>query len=239
MDAYWKKLVASALFFGAIALAGGAITLSSPGVLSTLSVTTVTATTGKFDVVDAGVLNVQGNETVAGTLTGAGTITSVTGKFNELDAGVIHIQSGATNALSIVGGLDMGSSTAGLVVHSSIVAGLYGYYLGSPATLLDSTTAPTVTGFCTSPSVPAANGTAAFSIGVGTACAGSTGTISLPSNTNGWVCDCHAITTPASQYMEQTGGTTQTCTMQNYSRTLGTALNFTDSDVYRCTARGY
>ncbi len=204
-----------------------------------ISPATVTATTGKFDVLDAGVLNVQGNAGVAGSLTVVGTSFGTTGKFNELDAGVIHIQSGATNALSIVGGAVMGSSTAGLVVNSSIGSSLYGYYLGSPLTLLDSTTAPTVSGFCTSPSVPASNGTAAFTINVGSACAGSTGTISLPTNTNGWVCDCHDVTTPASNYMEQTGGTTQTCTMQNYSRTLGTALAFTSSDVYRCTARGY
>lgn len=101
-------------------------------------------------------------------------------------------------------------------------------------------TAPTASaGFCTSPSVSASNGTAAFEVTIGSACAGSTGTITLPAATTAWVCTCHDVTSPAGNYMEQTGGSTTTCTMQNYSRTLGTAANFTSADVFRCTAMGY
>jgi hypothetical protein len=102
-----------------------------------------------------------------------------------------------------------------------------------------SQTAPTATTFCTSPSIQNANGTAAFTVNVGTGCATSVGTITMPAALTGWVATCHDVTTPAGNYVEQTGGTTTTITLQNYSRTLGTALNWTASDVLRCTAVAY
>lgn len=100
-------------------------------------------------------------------------------------------------------------------------------------------TAPTATTFCTSPSVPSNNGTIAFTINVGTACATSVGTITLPTATTGWVADCHNVTVPASNIVEQTGGTTTTVTVTNYARTTGVASNWTDSAVLRCRATAY
>ena len=103
---------------------------------------------------------------------------------------------------------------------------------------LSSSTAPVATTFCTSPSIPANNGTAAFTINVGTACATSVGTITMPTATTGWVCHFANVTAPASNVPSQTGGTTTTVTLTNYSRTTGLAANWTDSNVIRamCTA---
>ena len=105
--------------------------------------------------------------------------------------------------------------------------------------LLMSVTAPVATTFCTTPSVTANNGTAAFSINVGTACATNTGTITMPAATNGWACDFHDVTTPATNKPDQTGGTTTTVTVTNYSRTTGAALNWTSSDIIRVQCSAY
>jgi hypothetical protein len=105
--------------------------------------------------------------------------------------------------------------------------------------LLNSNTAPTVSGFCTNPSVANNNGTAAFTINVGTSCATGTGTVTLPAAANGWVCDFHDVTTPGSNNVVMTGGTATTATVQNYSRTTGSAANFTSSDVIRAKCVAY
>lgn len=103
-----------------------------------------------------------------------------------------------------------------------------------------SATAPTVSaGFCTSPSIAHPNGTAAFEINIGSACAGSTGTIAMPTATNGWVCDFRNVTAPASNTPSQTGGANNTVTVTNYVRTTGVAGNFTASDVLRAKCVGY
>ena len=103
---------------------------------------------------------------------------------------------------------------------------------------LSSSTAPTATTFCTSPSIPNNNGTAAFTINVGTACGTSTGTITLPAATTGWVCHFVNVTAPAANIPSQTGGTTTTVTLTNYARTTGLAANWTDGNIIRamCTA---
>lgn len=108
------------------------------------------------------------------------------------------------------------------------------------ARLAISPTAPTVSGFCTSPTVPANNGTAAFTIQPGTICAGiSTGTITLPAATTAWACTIQNVTTPASYVIGQTGGTTTTATITNYSRTTGLAIAWNDSDVHRVSCMAY
>lgn len=109
----------------------------------------------------------------------------------------------------------------------------------SLAGMFASTTAPTATTFCTSPSIPSSNGTAAFTINVGTACATSTGTITLPAATNGWKCDFADVTTPASNIPRQTGGTTTTVTLTNYAATTGVASNWTASEIIRASCTAY
>lgn len=104
-----------------------------------------------------------------------------------------------------------------------------------------SATDPTVaSGFCTSPTITSANGTFAFLLTIGTSCTGvTTGTLTLPTASTGWVCMFHNVTSPASFVLGQTGGTTTTVTVTNYSRTTGLATDFTDSEVIRVGCHGY
>lgn len=93
-------------------------------------------------------------------------------------------------------------------------------------------TAPTISsGFGTTPSVSANNGTIAFRINVGTGGTASSGVIGLPTATTGWNCNVDDITTPASYVTDQTASTTTTATVQNYSRTTGLATAWTASDI--------
>ena len=111
----------------------------------------------------------------------------------------------------------------------------------SGSKVLDTNTAPSIaSGFGTSPSISSNNGTAAFTLTIGTSTTGiTTGTITMPAATTGWVCSCQNVTNPASFIVGQTGGSTTTITLTNYSRTTGLATDFTASDVIRIMARGY
>ena len=104
---------------------------------------------------------------------------------------------------------------------------------------LTSNTAPTVSGFGTGASVLNSNGTTAFTIDVGTANAGSTGTIHLPTAPHGWVCHIQNVTQPATSRVGQTGGTTNTATVTNYSRSSGSATTWTNSDILQGSCFAY
>ena len=113
--------------------------------------------------------------------------------------------------------------------------GATSYTLGTTLTL--SSTAPTISsGFGTSPSIAANNGTAAFTINVGTGGTAQNGVIGLPTAAAGWVVNCQDITTNASFVVSQTASSTTTATVQNYSRTTGLAIAWTASDILHCTA---
>lgn len=100
-------------------------------------------------------------------------------------------------------------------------------------------TAPTISsGFGGSPSIASNNGTAAFTVNVGTGGATSSGVIGLPAATNGWVCNCTDLTTPGVNVTKMTAATTTTCTITNYNSTTGIAANWAASDILHCTAMG-
>lgn len=106
--------------------------------------------------------------------------------------------------------------------------------------MLLSGTAPTISaGFCTSPSISQNNGTGAFEITVGSACAAGTGTVGLPAAAHNWKCEFVDVTTNASHAISQTGGTTTTATVQDYSRTTGAAQNMVSGDVIRAHCAAY
>jgi hypothetical protein len=183
---------------------------------------------------------------------------AMSGDATIASGGAVTIAAGAVTGGKIASSTITGSNiAASTIAASNIITGTSGanipllstantWTLGqtfsgpvNAVALVDSATAPTISaGFCTSPSVVANNGTWAFTINVGSACAVSTGTVGLPAATNGWVCDAHDVTTPASNIVEQSGGTTTTVVLTNYVRTTGVAGNFTSSDVLRvkCTA---
>lgn len=106
--------------------------------------------------------------------------------------------------------------------------------------LLASVTAPTITtGFGTSPSIPHANGTAAFTINVGTSNTG-TGELTLPTAPNGWACNfVDSTTVSATVFKTQSVPTDAThVTLQNYSDAAATHA-WVDSDILTGTCLPY
>jgi hypothetical protein len=86
--------------------------------------------------------------------------------------------------------------------------------------LLVSNAAPTISsGFGTGASIASNNGTAAFTINVGTGGAATTGVIGLPTAANGWNCYATDITTNSTtdSQTKQTASSTTTATIGEFS----------------------
>lgn len=97
--------------------------------------------------------------------------------------------------------------------------------------LLASATAPTISAhFNTSgDSISSNNGTASFRVTVGTGAGTSTGTVTLPTAPTGWNCTANNLN--RADLIQQTGGNATTAIFTNYGLTIGTPVNFTNSDV--------
>lgn len=102
-----------------------------------------------------------------------------------------------------------------------------------------SKTKPTIaSGFCTSPSISNAVGTAAFSITVGSSCAAGTATLTMPAAQHGWACTFQDITT-GSLVVAQSSSSTTSVGLQAYSRTTGATANWTSGDTILGQCTGY
>ena len=102
------------------------------------------------------------------------------------------------------------------------------------STLAIGGTAPTLaSGGCTSPSAVTANGTARFSVNVGTGCSGSQPLVfTLPAATTGWNCYAQNSSNAATSVAAQSSAiSTTSVTITSYSRTTGLAQAWTDADV--------
>jgi hypothetical protein len=107
--------------------------------------------------------------------------------------------------------------------------------------VLASATAPTISsGFGTSPSVTAHNGTVAFRVNVGTGGTANSGVIGLPAASTGWNCACTDITTKTATVFlcKQTASTTTTATVGNYDA-AGAAAAWVASDVLAVSCAAY
>lgn len=107
--------------------------------------------------------------------------------------------------------------------------------------LLISGTAPTISsGFGTSPSIANQNGTAAFTINVGTGGSATSGVIGLPTANTGWSCQPTDITTTSSTVFmtKQTASSATSATIGNFNDT-GTAAAWTASDVLSVSCHAY
>ena len=198
------------------------------------------------------------------------TITDTASAAGSLAMQILGGASGTTNLISVskAGNMTLGtaptiSSTSGnltlaapggevqvTVPNVRIITTLSGKFLRFQSdgnfgilngAILASGTAPTVaSGFGTSPSISAANGSAVFTLTIGTSTTGvQTGTLTMPAATTGWACACQNVTNPDSFIVSQTGGSTTTITLKNYDRTTGLAADFTASDVIRILAFAY
>jgi len=116
--------------------------------------------------------------------------------------------------------LHVGSCTRASAVKMCVLGPLQadGYYLGS--NVLVSSTAPTIaSGFGSGASIAHNNGTAAFTINVGTGGSASSGVIGLPAAPNGWACHADDLTTQSTSVAQtaQTASTTTSATLTQYS----------------------
>ena len=94
--------------------------------------------------------------------------------------------------------------------------------------LLASSTAPTLTGFGTSPSIDGYNGTMALIISIGSGAAAA-GSINLPTAPNGWICQAEvgeAASPPTDLITFQTGYTTTSVSMAGFNPTTGAAKSW-------------
>ena len=103
-------------------------------------------------------------------------------------------------------------------------------------------TAPTIaSGFgATSPSITNANGTAAFSINVGTGTITNPGVLTMPAAAHNWVVNCTDITTVSTtNFVTQCKGTSTTSvTCTSYTDVATVGAGWTASDVLQCQAAG-
>jgi hypothetical protein len=115
-------------------------------------------------------------------------------------------------------------------------------FLFGGTNLLISPIAPTIAGgFGTSPSITVNNGTASFSINVGTGGTASSGTIGLPTATTAWHCTAFDITNPTTgggYYVKQISGTASTVVLNGFNA-AGALTAWTASDILSisCFAR--
>lgn len=148
-----------------------------------------------------------------------------------------------TGATTLNGGLTTGTSTSvnfGANGTVNIGTGTCLRSGSSSSQLFNCNIAPTISsGFGTSPSIASSNGTAAFTVNVGST-ASASGVIALPTAVNGWVCDCQDITTTSATTFitKQTASSTTTCTIGNFT-TAGASGNWTANDILKCTAAGH
>lgn len=107
--------------------------------------------------------------------------------------------------------------------------------------LLFRVTAPTISsGFGTSPSIVASNGTAAFTVDVGTGGTATNGVIAMPVATTGWLCTVNPAGAPQAAAINYSAPTsTSSITITNYTLTTGLALAWTASTVLQVKCVGY
>ncbi len=185
-------------------------------------------------------INVSG-ATASTTLNTAGTALGVNGHgaidlVNFLEDGTSQFKVNST-----------GTATVATAVSAPTVTGTSTVQFGSAfknsnnTHILMSATAPTIaSGFGTSPSVVANNGTAAFTINVGTGGTASSGVVTMPAATTGWACVVAPNAAPqAGAEMFSAPTSTTSITITNYTASTAVALAWPASAVLQVTCIGY
>ncbi len=148
-----------------------------------------------------------------GTSWTSGTITSpVDSTLCRAGAGILEVNSGT------------GCGNGGTLQLSQLDIG---------TSVLVSATSPTISsGFGTSPSIPASNGTAAFRINVGSGGTANSGVVGLPTAPTGWNCYANDLSTTGPNVFatHQTASSTTSATLTNYNNS-GTATAWHANDI--------
>jgi hypothetical protein len=125
---------------------------------------------------------------------------------------------GVTGYISPVNNAVMSTGATGIPVESTAVP--FANIVPNGGHVLLSSTAPTIaSGFGTNPSISNNNGTASFTVNVGTGGSAATGVITLPTATTGWNCFCNDISTYSSTVFQcrQTASAQTTATIGEFT----------------------
>lgn len=114
-----------------------------------------------------------------------------------------------------------------------------GLQMGGKLTL--GRTAPSIaSGFGSSPSIVASNGTAAFTVNVGTGGSASSGVITMPAASTGWACVVTPNAAPQAAAVTYSAPTSTTSiTLTNYTLTSAATLAWTASSILQVLCHGY
>lgn len=183
-----------------------------------------------------GTLALKGGPASGSTTSTGGyvTITSGAGGATSGNSGDVTIDSGSVVS-GTTGAINIGTthSTRVNILNGSGGLCFNGTFLDAAGCVIFSTssTVPTIaSGFGTSPSI-AARSTLVFKIVIGSGGTASTGVITMLTANYGWVCTATNITNAATMSTVQTGSSTSSVTLTNYSRTTGTATPWNAGDV--------
>ncbi|WP_041249560.1 glycosyl hydrolase family 28-related protein [Gluconacetobacter diazotrophicus] len=136
-------------------------------------------------------------------------------------------------------GVSLTPGTAGTFYRGAGALSILDPSLYAASSLVSSSTAPVIaSGFGTGPTLQT-NGSAAFSVTVGTS-PGSSGVLTLPAAYHGWVCDAADITTQSATVFQtrQTGSTTTTVALANFT-TSGAQAPWLAGDTLLVKCSGY
>lgn len=265
----WLPLLLAAVVVGALVAAddGRGYPRGGGGTGTVKASTSVTSPLGKFDVLDAGVALINGQLETLGPVvnigTGVGFSSAAASGTNALSvvtnggrvdfgAGTSDYASSDGTTVTFAGPVASAASSNTLAFSSAgyfqstsagtaFSIGTAGGQFSLAAAMLFQRTAPTISsGFGTSPSIVASNGSAAFEVNVGGGGAATSGVIGLPTATTGWNCACTDITTASATVFltKQTASATTSCTVGNFN-TAGAAAAWVASDKLRCIAMAY
>jgi hypothetical protein len=143
-------------------------------------------------------------------------------------------------------GLSIGNTSNAFLAtlsSTSLSAGRIFTFPDASGTFLISGTPPTVSsGFGTSPAVVVNNGTAAFTVNVGSGGTATTGILAMPTAANGWNCQINDLTAAAANVAyntRQTASTTATVTLQNQTTSTGAAVAWGADDILGVSCFAY
>lgn len=152
----------------------------------------------------------------------------------------LNVASGGTIYIGVNGGASQTITSALNTMSLPVsIAASQSYQVAGK--VLTVATAPSIaSGFGSSPSIVASNGTAAFTVNVGTGGAASSGVITMPTATTGWLCVATPSGAPQAAAVTYSAPTSTTSiTLTNYTLTTGIGLAWTASLVLEVHCAGY
>lgn len=208
-----------------------------------------------FNIDKAGNFNTSGNTTWtsggAVTITAAGNITLSPNSGSE----VLNV-AGSTSGIGYVFKEAAGSPTGDSyrttnnsntvlqkIDHSGNVFAP-AFYNFTTLNLLISGAAPTISsGFGTGASIASNNGTASFTVNVGTGATATSGVVGMPTAATGWICAVNDLTArsggSATGETYETATTTTTVTITNQALATGVATAWAASDIIQMSCHAY